>query len=168
MESLKKLSSPTATVLRNRTTDVSVVSIATSDVTVGDVVELQIGQVVPADLRLFWTFDLQIDESLLTGESLAVLKGTEVLLKDRGQSASIGECSNIAFAGTVVSNGRGRGIVYATGMNTEMSKMGKALSGNRASSHGSSRNRAWAVAKKALGLYDLSPLQLKYLLQRVN
>jgi len=164
MDSLKKLSSPTATVIRNT----KVVSIATSDVTVGDVVELQSGQVVPADLRLFSTFDLQIDESLLTGESLAALKGTEVLPKDRGQSPSIGECSNIAFAGTVVTNGHGRGTVYASGMNTEMSKMAKSLSGNRLSSRGTSRNRALAVAKRVLGLYNLSPLQLKYLLCGVN
>jgi len=167
MDLLKKLSSPTATVIRNRTNDTTVVSIATSYVTVGDIVELQMGQVVPADLRLFLAFDLQIDESLLTGESLAVLKGTEVLPKDRGESPSIGECSNIAFAGTVVTNGRGRGIVYAIGMNTEMSKMAKTLSGNRVRSSYISRNRALAVAKKVLGLYNLSPLQLKYLLQRV-
>jgi len=166
MDSLKKLSSPTATVLRNRTNDAKVVSIATSYVTVGDIVELHMGQVVPADLRLFWTFDLQIDESLLTGESLAVLKGIEVLPTDRGESPSIGECSNIAFAGTVVTNGRGRGIVYAAGMKTEMSKMAKTLSGNRVSSSSTSRKRALAVTKKVPGLYNLSPLQLKYLVQR--
>lgn len=155
MDSLKKLSSPTATVLRNST----VASIATADVAVGDIVELRIGQVVPADLRLFSTFDLQIDESLLTGESLAVLKGTEVLPKDRGESPSIGECSNLAFAGTVVTNGYGRGIVYTTGMKTEMSKMGKTLGGSRTSS--TSRTKT-SFAKKLLGLYNLSPLQLKY------
>ena len=160
MDSLKKLSSPTATVLRQSATQSNIVSIPTSDVTVGDIVELRIGQVVPADLRLFWTFDLQIDESLLTGESLAVLKGTEVLPKDRGESPSIGECSNLAFAGTVVTNGRGRGMVYATGMNTEMSRMAKTLNGDRASSNRTSRTRT--VAKKVLGLYNLSPLQLKH------
>jgi len=156
MESLKKLSSPTATVLRNGT---AVVSVATSEVAVGDIVELRTGQVVPADLRLFSTFDLQIDESLLTGESLAVLKGTEVLPKDRGEFPSIGECSNLAFAGTVVTNGQGCGIVYATGMKTEMSKMAKTLGGSRVASKD---KRNHTVAKKLLGLYNLSPLQLKY------
>jgi P-type Na+/K+ transporter len=130
MEWLKKLSSHTATVLRCGT----VKSTVTSEVAVGDIVELRTGQIVPADLCLFWTFDLQIDESLLTGESLAVLKGTEVLPKDRGESPSKGECSNLAFAATVVTNGQGRGIVYATGMKTEMSKMAETLGGNGAGS----------------------------------
>jgi P-type Na+/K+ transporter len=163
MESLKRLSSPTATVLRH-TTESRVISIPTSDVTVGDVIELRSGQIVPADLRLFSTFDLQIDESLLTGESLAALKGIEVLSRDDGDDPPIGDCVNIAFAATLVTNGWGRGVVYATGMNTEVSKMAGLLGGTAKSSTTKPlprRVRAVSLAKKFLGLYNLSPLQLK-------
>jgi len=79
MESLRKLSSPTATVIRRHHGHSTTVSIPTSDIVIGDIVELRTGQVVPADLRLFHTSNLEIDESLLTGESLAVLKATDIL-----------------------------------------------------------------------------------------
>jgi magnesium-transporting ATPase (P-type) len=82
----------------------------------GDVVLLEPGSRVPADLRLVWVNDLHIDESLLTGESLPVHKGTESV--DPG--ASLGDRRGMGFTGSVVTSGRGRGLVVATGANTEL------------------------------------------------
>ena len=166
MDSLRKLSSPTATVIRNGPNGTKVASIPMSEVTVGDIVKLRAGQVVPADIRLFQIFNLQIDESLLTGKSLAALKGTEVLSRDEGDDTAIGDCFNVAYSGTVVTKGRGRGIVYATAMNTEMGKIAKTLGENQAgkpsSKNSSLCTRVPVVAMKVLGLYNTSPLQKKY------
>lgn len=166
MESLRKLSSPTATVLRRHHNNSTVVSIPTSDIAVGDIVELRTGQVVPADLRLFHTSALEIDESLLTGESLAVLKAPDILTSTDGEDAPLGDCYNLAYSGTIVAKGRGRGIVYATGMKSEIGKIAEAL-GSPKSLKNPSQPKKSTVArikislKKLLGLYDASPLQIK-------
>lgn len=82
-----------------------------------DIVLLEAGDVIPADLRLFEANDLQCDESALTGESVAVDKRTEAL----GESdMPLGERSNMAYKGTAVIQGSGSGIVVATGMDTEV------------------------------------------------
>ena len=166
MESLRKLSSPTATVIRRHNGNSTVISIPTSDITIGDIVELRTGQVVPADLRLFHTSNLEIDESLLTGESLAVLKATDILSPADGDDAPLGDCYNLAYSGTVVTKGRGRGIVYATGMKSEIGKIAEALGGKKANkktipTKKSLRTRAMIVLKKIAGLYNTSPLQTK-------
>ena len=167
MESLRKLSSPTATVIRRHHGHSTTVSIPTSDIVIGDIVELRTGQVVPADLRLFHTSNLEIDESLLTGESLAVLKVTDILSTDDGDDAPLGDCYNLAYSGTVVTKGRGKGIVYATGMNSEIGKIAEALGENKSpkkSSVPTKKSRAtrlMIVIKKVLGLYNTSPLQTK-------
>ena len=171
MDSLRKLSSPMATVTRHQSNHqpnpTRVISIPTSDVVVGDIVKLRAGQVVPADIRLFHTFNLQIDESLLTGESLAALKGTEILSRDQGVDMPIGDCLNVAYSGTIVTKGQGRGIVYAIGMNTEMGKIAKTLGGNQATipsfKKSSLRTRVVVIAKMILGLYNTSPLQKRYI-----
>ena len=141
-------------------------SIPTSDVVVGDIVKLRRGQVVPADIRLFRTVNLQIDESLLTGESLSTLKGTEILSRDEGVDTPIGDCLNVAYSGTVVTKGGGRGIVYATGMNTEIGKIAETLGGNQAIIPSfrnlSLRASVVVIAKMILGLYNTSPLQKRY------
>jgi P-type Na+/K+ transporter len=170
MESLRRLCSPVAKVIRQKSSGRQSVSIPTSNVTVGDIVELRTGQVVPADLRLFSTTNLQIDESLLTGESLTALKGTEILSRDSTDDVPIGDCFNIAYSGTIVTKGDGRGIVYATGMNTEIGKIGRILEKNhtkRTTERRSSfRSRLLILTKKVLGLYNTSPLQKKYLRTR--
>lgn len=167
MESLRKLSSPTATVIRHHHGHSTTVSIPTSDIVIGDIVELRTGQVVPADLRLFHTSNLEIDESLLTGESLAVLKATDILTPDDGDDAPLGDCYNLAYSGTVVTKGRARGIVYATGMNSEIGKIAEALGGNKSPKKSpvptkkSRTTRLVILIKKVLGLYNTSPLQTK-------
>jgi Ca2+-transporting ATPase len=94
----------------------------------GDVVLLESGDRVPADLRLLGTHDLEIDESLLTGESLAVLKQAELVV---APEAILAERRNMAFAGTLVGRGRGLGLVVATGLATELGQIAEAVLGKR-------------------------------------
>ena len=90
----------------------------------GDVVVLESGNKVPADLRLFQVKNLLVDESLLTGESAAVEKRTGVLKS----KIPVPERVNMAFAGTTVISGRGRGLVIATGVSTEVGRIAEAVS----------------------------------------
>ncbi len=89
----------------------------------GDIVLLESGVKVPADIRLVEESSLKIDESLLTGESIATTKQTKTLENDLG----VGERSNMAFAGSTVINGRGWGIVVSTGTHTEVGKISRNL-----------------------------------------
>jgi magnesium-transporting ATPase (P-type) len=86
----------------------------------GDVVWLESGNRVPADVRLLWTHGLEVDESLLTGESLAVLKDPQW----RGRpDTPLGDRLNCAFAGSLVARGRGKGVVVATGVDTAVGQL---------------------------------------------
>lgn len=95
------------------------------DVVPGDVIVLEAGLRVPADLRLIRANGLEIDESLLTGESLPVTKNIQIL---NDESIPLGDRTNIAFASTVITRGSGLGIVTATGWSTEIGKIAKVLS----------------------------------------
>lgn len=98
--------------------------VSSTELVPGDVVFLQSGDKVPADLRLFRCRDLQIDESALTGESVAVSKVTEELPAD----VSLAERNNQAFMSTLVTYGQGRGVVVATGKSTEVGHISKLIS----------------------------------------
>ncbi len=98
--------------------------IPAADLVAGDVVALEAGNVVPADLRLFEAANLRIQEAALTGESEGVDKTTDPI-PDPG--APLGDRTNLAFSGTQVSNGRGLGIVVATGMRTELGRIAALL-----------------------------------------
>lgn len=97
--------------------------IAGEDLVPGDVVLLEEGSRIPADLRLFEAYNLTTDESLLTGESQSVAKQTERL----PEHLPLSERSNMAFAGSTVSSGRGSGVVIATGLRTELGQIAKAV-----------------------------------------
>ncbi len=120
LDALKKLSTPHTTVLRNGIA----VNISSTQLVPGDIVLLEAGNLVPADIRLTESFSLRIEESALTGESVAVDKVTTVI---KEIDLPLGDRLNMVYKGTVVTNGRGRGIVVATGMNTEIGNIARLL-----------------------------------------
>jgi len=169
LDSLRKYSSPITTVLRTKAGFSTVHTIPTSQVVIGDIVLLEAGQVVPADLRLFDTSNLQIDESILTGESITAIKVTETISRDEETYTSIGDCFNCAFSGTVVEKGRGRGIVYAIGMNTEIGKIAETLREEETiSPRPTFPQRVIVFSRKVLGLHNTSPLQKTYFLRQMR
>lgn len=119
VEALRSLTAPQAKVIR----DGQEKRIPAEDLVPGDVVILESGTRVPADLRLFQAIALQVDESLLTGESVPVFKDTDIY----GTETPLAERKNMVFAGSMVAAGRGRGIVVATGEDTELGKIAKSL-----------------------------------------
>ena len=120
LEALKGLAAPIAKVLRNGT----VSEISTKDLVPGDVVILETGAVIPADIRLIEAINLKIQEASLTGESVPVDKQTDSLA---GDDISLGDRINMAYSSSMVTYGRGRGIVVATGMKTEVGKIASML-----------------------------------------
>ncbi|HEY4997608.1 MAG TPA: HAD-IC family P-type ATPase, partial [Usitatibacter sp.] len=116
LSSLRKLSSPSARVFR----DGSLHSIAAAELVRGDVVELEAGDRVPADLRLLRTFGLKMQEAALTGESIPVEKDAAAVLPNE---STIAERINMAFLGTSVVAGKARGLVAATGMRSELGRI---------------------------------------------
>ncbi len=116
LEALKKLSAPKAMVVRNG----KIKSLPSSDVVVGDIIILEAGNFVPADCRILESFDLKIEESALTGENLASNKNSNIILD---KDVAIGDMKNMAFATTIVVNGRGIAVCTETGMNTKVGKI---------------------------------------------
>ena len=112
LQALKALAAPKAHVVRDGT----IVAIPSRDLVPGDVVALSAGDRVPADLRLFDVASLRTNEASLTGESTPVGKHVEVL----PAKTFLGDRKNMAYMGTSVDGGRGRGLVVATGMSTEL------------------------------------------------
>ncbi|MEA1993376.1 MAG: calcium-translocating P-type ATPase, SERCA-type [Euryarchaeota archaeon] len=119
LEMLKRMSSPKAKVLRNG----KEIEIETQKLVPGDLIILKTGDKVPADCRVITSYNLNIDEAALTGESTTVLKTTEIL----PENTPLAERKNLVFSGTIVTFGRGTCIVYATGMNTEFGKIAEML-----------------------------------------
>ncbi|KAJ1814900.1 hypothetical protein LPJ56_002862, partial [Coemansia sp. RSA 2599] len=120
MDSLRKMSSPTSRVLRSG----QQVVIPTIDLVPGDVLYLESGDVIGADSRLFEVFNFDTDEALLTGEALPISKQTAPF---DDPEIPLGDRINLAFASTTVTKGRAKGIVYATGMSSEVGKIAKKL-----------------------------------------
>ncbi|KAL8335223.1 hypothetical protein RB598_009426 [Gaeumannomyces tritici] len=122
LDSLRSLSSPTARVIRDGTN----ITIPTVEIVPGDMVELKTGDTVPADTRLVEAINFETDEALLTGESLPVRKEVELVLDD---DTGPGDRLNVAFSSSTVTKGRARGIVFATGLATEIGIIASALRG---------------------------------------
>ncbi len=120
LAALKKLAAPEAQVLR----DGHRISIPSRELVPGDIVFLETGNFVPADLRLLEAVNLRIEEAALTGESVPVTKDAAVMLD---KDAMLGDRINTAFMGTVVSYGRGQGVVVSTGMHTQIGLIAKML-----------------------------------------
>ena len=114
-EKLQEMIKVKTTVIR----DGSKILIDASDIVIGDIVILESGNKIPADLRLIETQDLKIDESILTGESVEILKTTETFSENEKKLSY----KNMAYAGSLVISGRGIGIVVATGTDTELGKI---------------------------------------------
>jgi len=120
LEALKSLATPLTKVLR----DGVIKAVLTTHLVPGDIVILETGAVIPADLRLIEAVNLKIQESALTGESVPVYKQTD---PPKGEHISLGDRLNMAFSSGMVTYGRGRGVVVATGMKTEVGKIANML-----------------------------------------
>ncbi|WP_102692205.1 cation-translocating P-type ATPase [Rummeliibacillus pycnus] len=120
LDNLKALTSPVAKVLRNN----QIVEIPSAEIVIGDLLFLEAGDYVSADGRLLESHNLQINESSLTGESLAVAKSTDPIRED---NVPIADKTNMVFTGSFVTNGRGTVIVTAIGMDTEIGKIANLL-----------------------------------------
>lgn len=120
LNALKEMASPKAKVIREG----KLSSIDSKELVPGDIVMLEAGDYVPADIRLVKSVNLRIDESALTGESLAVEKDADNIIEIKTQ---IADRINSAYMSTIVTYGRGRGIVVGTSMNTEIGKIASML-----------------------------------------
>jgi len=159
MQSLHSLSAPLASVLR----DGQMAREKAEDLVVGDIVKVSVGDIVPADLRLFDGMNLEIDEALLTGESLPTVK-TPFTTLSYGVAVGVGDRTNMAFSSSTVTKGRGLGVVVNTGMKTEVGHIASLLR-NEGPMAKVSRFRRWyqkfkKTGKSILGLIG-TPLQVK-------
>ena len=117
IEALKKLSSPVAKVKRNGV----IQTINGEDVLPGDIVILEAGNYVPADMRLINAVNLKVEEASLTGENEPVLKNADKVITNK--KVALGDMCNMTFGSTIVVNGHAEGIVVSTGMSTEVGKI---------------------------------------------
>ncbi len=126
VEALQKMSAATTKTLR----DGKIVNVKSEDLVVGDVIILDAGDAIPADCRIFECASMKIEEAALTGESVPVNKLVNALMlsKDQNDDISLGDRKNMAYMGSTLVYGRGKAVVVATGMDTEMGKIASAIS----------------------------------------
>ena len=121
---LQEMTAATSKVIR----DGVQIFVKTEDLVVGDVIVLEAGDAVPADARITFSSSMKVEEAALTGESVAVSKHSDVLEAENGKDVPLGDRKNMVYMGSTVVYGRGRAVVTATGMETEMGKIATALS----------------------------------------
>ncbi|MGB5193142.1 MAG: HAD-IC family P-type ATPase, partial [Polyangiales bacterium] len=120
IEALRKMAAPMVTVIRGGQES----DIPARELVPGDLIVLHAGDKMAADARLIESVNLQVEEAALTGESVAVEKNTEPLV---GEDLALGDRSNMVFAGTIATYGRGRAVVVGTGMKTQFGRIAKML-----------------------------------------
>lgn len=123
IEALQNMSAPHTRVRR----DGSVCVVNSEDVVIGDIVLLEAGDSIPADMRIIEAASMKVEEAALTGESVAAEKTSAILIPDKDE-IPLGDRTNMAYMGTNVVYGRGEGVVTAVGMDTEMGKIADILS----------------------------------------
>ena len=124
IEALQEMSAATSKVIR----DGKVQIVHSEDLVVGDVILLEAGDAVPADARILESASLQIEEAALTGESVPVTKFIDIInLKENEKDVPLGDRKNMMYMGSTVVYGRGKAVITATGMDTEMGKIADAL-----------------------------------------
>ena len=124
IEALSEMSKAQSKVIR----DGRLITISSEDLVVGDIIVLEAGDSVPADARIIECASLKIEEAALTGESVPVDKKVETLTANAQGDVALGDRKNMVFMGSTVVYGRGKAVVTATGMQTEMGKIANALS----------------------------------------
>ncbi len=125
VEALQKMSAATTKTLR----DGKIVTVKSEDLVVGDVILLDAGDAIPADCRIFECASMKIEEAALTGESVPVTKLVNALMgKKNEDEVALGDRKNMAYMGSTLVYGRGKAVVVATGMDTEMGKIANAIS----------------------------------------
>ena len=122
LEALQQMAASTSKVVR----DGKILDVKSEDLVVGDIVVLEAGDAVPADCRILESASLKVEESALTGESLPVDKVVEALVA-QGDDIPLGDRKNMVYMGSTVVYGRGRAVVVATGMDTEMGKIADSI-----------------------------------------
>ncbi len=123
IEALQEMSKAQSKVIR----DGKQISIPSEDLVVGDIIVLEAGDAVPADARIIECASMKIEEAALTGESVPVDKKIEALTPGQNGDVALGDRKNMVFMGSTVVYGRGKAVVVATGMDTEMGKIADAL-----------------------------------------
>ena len=123
IEALQEIAASTSKVIRDGRT----ITVKSEEIVTGDIVILEAGDNVPADCRITESASLKIEESALTGESVPVTKTDEVLNLRDSDDIPLGDRKNMCYMGSSVAYGRGKAVVVATGMNTEMGKIADAL-----------------------------------------
>lgn len=123
IEALQEMAKATSKVIR----DGHQIMIPSEDLVVGDIIVLEAGDAVPADARIIECASMKVEEAALTGESVPVTKQEEILNANANGDVALGDRKNMVFMGSTVVYGRGKAVVVATGMNTEMGKIADAL-----------------------------------------
>ncbi|PWN25491.1 potassium/sodium eff [Jaminaea rosea] len=156
MASLRDLSSPTASVYRDGELRVT----PSAQLVPGDVIAFRTGDVLPADVRLLAHTNLETSEAALTGESLPVAKTLDTIF-DPNLALGAADRINLAYSSTVVTKGRGTGIVIATGRQTQIGKIAEEMASRQANNKGGFWSKVWDKTATLLGLRHGTPLQIK-------